>query len=273
MREPTVEERVLAALPELYAAAPIAEFPRRAIAVACRLIGGSKGEYTEVHLATGHFRVVVDPEPTVLSSMHDARRAHMHQHPVSRHLLRSGDTEARLISDFLTAREYRRLGLYGDFFARLGVEDQISALISESGAEWLAGVSVDRARRPFTDLDRRALVLLRPHLVAARANAILLSGALDRTAVDAARHRAAIESLTDRQIQVLEQIAAGLTNAQIALELDLSSGTVRKHVEHILRRLQLSTRTAAAACFISAGRVTASAVWTASESRLLAPLR
>ncbi len=273
MREPLVEERVLAALPELYAAAPIAEFPRRAIAVVRGLIGGSKGEYTEIHVPTGHFRVVVDPEPTLLSSMHDARRAHMHQHPVSRHLLRFGDTEARLISDFLTAREYRRLPLYGDFFARLGVEDQMSALISESGADWVAGISVDRDRRTFSDRDRKALVMLRPHLVTARANAILLSDAIDGALMGSERHRAAMDSLTDRQLQVLEQIAGGLTNAQIALELDLSPGTVRKHVEHILRRLQLSTRTAAAACFISAGRVSDSAVWTASESRLLAPLR
>jgi DNA-binding NarL/FixJ family response regulator len=52
--------------------------------------------------------------------------------------------------------------------------------------------------------------------------------------------------LTDRQRQILQYIAAGYTNGQIATRLDVSEHTVRKHVENIFARLDVTSRTAAA---------------------------
>ena len=53
--------------------------------------------------------------------------------------------------------------------------------------------------------------------------------------------------LTARERQVLDQLAAGATNAQIAAALGIAAATVRKHLEHAYEKLQVSTRTAAAA--------------------------
>jgi DNA-binding CsgD family transcriptional regulator len=53
--------------------------------------------------------------------------------------------------------------------------------------------------------------------------------------------------LSRRQAEVLAWIAEGKTNAEIATILGMSERTVEKHVEHILRRLDVETRTAAAA--------------------------
>jgi DNA-binding NarL/FixJ family response regulator len=52
--------------------------------------------------------------------------------------------------------------------------------------------------------------------------------------------------LTRRQVEVLELIARGLTNRQIAERLVLTTGTVANHIEHILRRLDVPNRAAAA---------------------------
>ena len=52
--------------------------------------------------------------------------------------------------------------------------------------------------------------------------------------------------LTRRQIEVVELIADGMTNSQIARELVLTPGTVANHIEHILRRLDVPNRAAAA---------------------------
>ena len=52
--------------------------------------------------------------------------------------------------------------------------------------------------------------------------------------------------LTRRQLEVVELIAAGMTNAQIARKLVLTPGTVANHIEHILRRLDVPNRAAAA---------------------------
>lgn len=53
--------------------------------------------------------------------------------------------------------------------------------------------------------------------------------------------------LTRRELEVLTLIAGGLSNAQIAERLVTSPHTVTTHVEHILAKLALPTRAAAAA--------------------------
>jgi DNA-binding NarL/FixJ family response regulator len=57
--------------------------------------------------------------------------------------------------------------------------------------------------------------------------------------------RAAFPSLTEREREVLEQIAAGRGNAAIAHDLMLSLKTVRNHVSNIFGKLQVADRSAA----------------------------
>lgn len=54
------------------------------------------------------------------------------------------------------------------------------------------------------------------------------------------------EELTEREIEVLELIAEGLPNDDIATELYISERTVRSHVSNILGKLNLENRTQAA---------------------------
>jgi DNA-binding NarL/FixJ family response regulator len=54
------------------------------------------------------------------------------------------------------------------------------------------------------------------------------------------------EHLTARQMRVLELLAQGLSNKQIARELDISEITVKAHVSLILKKLGVSNRTQAA---------------------------
>jgi DNA-binding CsgD family transcriptional regulator len=56
-----------------------------------------------------------------------------------------------------------------------------------------------------------------------------------------------LPDLTAREIDVLRAIAAGQTNAQIALSLFVAEGTVKSHVKHILRKLGAANRTEAVA--------------------------
>jgi DNA-binding NarL/FixJ family response regulator len=52
--------------------------------------------------------------------------------------------------------------------------------------------------------------------------------------------------LTQRESEVLRQVAYGLTNKEIAVALHISYETVKEHVQHILRKIGVSDRTQAA---------------------------
>lgn len=53
--------------------------------------------------------------------------------------------------------------------------------------------------------------------------------------------------LSAREMDVLECLAGGLTNAQIAARLYVSRETVKTHVAHVLRKLEVGDRSAAVA--------------------------
>jgi DNA-binding NarL/FixJ family response regulator len=55
-----------------------------------------------------------------------------------------------------------------------------------------------------------------------------------------------LKELTTREREVLQMIATGASNKEIASALFLSEGTVRNHISHILTRLNLRDRTQAA---------------------------
>lgn len=71
-------------------------------------------------------------------------------------------------------------------------------------------------------------------------------GAASTTAVP----MSVLSLLTRREIEVLERMAEGETNAAIASALVISEVTVKSHVQHILRKLRASNRAQASARYI-----------------------
>jgi DNA-binding NarL/FixJ family response regulator len=58
--------------------------------------------------------------------------------------------------------------------------------------------------------------------------------------------------LTPREAEVLTWIAQGKSNYEIGMILTACTGTICKHVEHILAKLNVENRTAAAVVAIAA---------------------
>jgi DNA-binding NarL/FixJ family response regulator len=65
----------------------------------------------------------------------------------------------------------------------------------------------------------------------------------------------AFSTLSDREIEVVRLVAAGLSNKEIAGRLKLSDKTVKNHISHILAKMNLTARTQVAVHAIRAGLV------------------
>jgi DNA-binding CsgD family transcriptional regulator len=110
-------------------------------------------------------------------------------------------------------------------------------------AEYAAGRAIDPAQ-----------VLAAPGRSGAAAGQAQRAGGLVREP-DAAVPGEAGTVLTPRERDVLKLVAQGLSNPDIARRLVLSEHTVHRHLANILRKLDLSSRAAAAAWGVRTGLV------------------
>ena len=132
--------------------------PRLRELVPCDVVG-----YNEVDTERGTVLIVSHPEDHFFDAVEETFARVAHQHPVlARH--GAGDPAAYAISDFLTAREYHALELYGDMYRQVDAEDQIAFALP---GRVVVGIAMNRPRRSFTARDHEVLDVLRPHLAQA----------------------------------------------------------------------------------------------------------
>jgi DNA-binding NarL/FixJ family response regulator/signal transduction histidine kinase len=83
----------------------------------------------------------------------------------------------------------------------------------------------------------------------------LIEDFCSRPAPQSAGRPAALADLTDRELQVLELVARGHSNAEIATELFLSEATIKTHLAHLTRKLGLHDRVQAVILAYESGLV------------------
>jgi two-component system nitrate/nitrite response regulator NarL len=86
----------------------------------------------------------------------------------------------------------------------------------------------------------------RGELVVAPAMTLKLAQMLQQGPGQGDAKRDLIDSLTERERQILQHLSRGESNKTIARALDISHDTVKLHVRHILAKLNLSSRVEAA---------------------------
>lgn len=190
------------------------------------------------HVVSFHERVgwgaavtwVGEPRGGMTPAIRDASKRHWIECPLTPY------QGARKYSDLLSRREFHRLGLYQECARPLGVEDVFRVWLDARDGD-RARLEFDRGQRDFRERDRAVLDLLLPHLVRHYRRV----GRRCRR-VDGAR-----ESLTPREAEILELVAEGRSNAEVAQLLWISPDTVRKHLENAYDKLGVHTRTAAVA--------------------------
>jgi len=91
-----------------------------------RLVGSELTSYNEVDFrGGGHVSVSDHPGASEFPGSHDIFDQHVAEHPLIGRFAKSGDAGALKISDFLTKSQFRKLGLYEDFYRRVPVRQQI----------------------------------------------------------------------------------------------------------------------------------------------------
>jgi DNA-binding CsgD family transcriptional regulator len=209
-------------------------FPRNVLEALRRLVPCDVVTYHERLEHMDLPRLVFSGEPLAAGTpeIHQATLRYAHQDPLT-----PADS-ARMYSDFLTRRERRRLALYQEADRPLGVEYMMRLWLDPSG---LAGsrLEFDRSKKDFSERDRAVLDLLLPHLAQYR-----------RRAAQRRRFRSYGRRTCDlsvREREIITRVAEGRTNAQVALLLRISAGTLRKHLENAYEKLGVHTRTGAVA--------------------------
>jgi DNA-binding CsgD family transcriptional regulator len=131
-----------------------------------------------------------------------------------------------------------------------GLPEQLAQWISRSEQSMRKATDVPDVRCPFA-IERDGNRLMVHLLSKPEQNFLVLEEhrcAIDPAALGSLR-------LTRRESEILAYVAVGKTNPEIGTILGISSRTVSKHVEHILERLGVETRTAAAACALEAANL------------------
>lgn len=125
-------------------------------------------------------------------------------------------------------------------FTVLEDDDKVlEAIRSGASGYLLKGASADRVAEAIREVHAGGSVI-QPAL-ARRLIKQFLAPAAGSPPTPAVRERV----LTDRELEILELIARGMSNAEAARALGLSPGTVRTHLEHIYAKLEVSNRTEA----------------------------
>lgn len=67
-----------------------------------------------------------------------------------------------------------------------------------------------------------------------------------KTLSSAGISRQPLATLTDREREILELVACGMSNKHVAIELDLHEKTIKHHMTRVMSKLKVNNRTAAA---------------------------
>lgn len=100
--------------------------------------------------------------------------AHMHEHPLIAYHSVERKRGVVKISDFMSPARFRNLGIYQEFFRRVGTEHQMVCVIGTSTSR-LIGIAVNRSGKDFNERERSLLALALPHLRQAYNNAAIFT--------------------------------------------------------------------------------------------------
>jgi DNA-binding CsgD family transcriptional regulator len=184
-------------------------------------------------------------------------KEHVLEHPFARRMPTLTAPEIGMTQMEPTLRKFHRSPLYNEFYEQVGAQNQLWVGIPD-GNQLLNCIYSQGSQ--YTENEMTMLHMIQPHLQAAWKNwrqtrllkheLNLLKGSIFQSEEEeamAARIRKTIDALTERQRDMVELVAAGRDNQQMADEFKISVLTVKKHLQMVFKSLEVQHRTELAA--------------------------
>jgi DNA-binding CsgD family transcriptional regulator len=225
------------------------EFYRHGLSALTKIVPADLITLSVSDFDTSHRSVMSNPASAISSREIEVFDHFFHVHPLVRVHGRNPHAGTYRISDLLPKRDFHRTPLYNEYYRPIRI-DHVMAVPVHIDSRFVVGFVLNRSGRGgFSDRDRKMMDLLRPNMTTFYRLCLALDDA--RTAGGQLRNPDLQSThftelvLTAREREVLDWLAAGKTNRDIAAILGRSTRTVEKHLERIYQKLGVETRTAA----------------------------
>lgn len=162
-------------LHRIYAICALPEFRNQVVDYLPELLPSEVTVFNEVHTRRRELFHVTNPSSAM--DFPDSVRIfeeHMHEHPLIAFSLDKRKRAVVKISDFMSMTRFRELGIYREFFRRVGTDHQMVCVIGSEDPP-LIGIAVNRSGYDFNESERNLLAFALPHLRQAYDNATAFS--------------------------------------------------------------------------------------------------
>jgi len=210
-----------------------------------RLVASELTTLSICHLVSGRRTVHGDAAGSIGAAERECFDRHFRAHPLVQVHGEPRHAHVHRISDSLSQQAFRRSPLYADYYRRIGI-DCVLAMPVYQGQGWLVSWVLNRRGRDFSDRETALLDQVRAPLTRFFQHTDWMARLAP--SLRDAPHAPALSPdvpLTPREREVLQWVAAGKTDRDIAAIVGGSVRTVHKHLQHIYAKLGVETRTAA----------------------------
>jgi DNA-binding CsgD family transcriptional regulator len=134
------------------------------------LVDCELASYNEIGAGPGEVFIVADPAETlnVDGEMFAAFSEHALQNPLAAHFVRTGETRALRLSDFISHRKLHSLELYDMVYRHIDTEYQLAFTVPTEGQ--LIGITLNRVGRDFDEREQALLDAARAIVIPAYRN-------------------------------------------------------------------------------------------------------
>jgi DNA-binding CsgD family transcriptional regulator len=251
----------------LYGASDLEALRRLIAEGASRLIASDRANFNQFDVSETHRMVIPEPVPAYWRQLSPILLAHMHEHTLG-HPTRVPPLHTAVTFSDRHDAQWEKSTLYHEYYVPAGARHQLFVHLFQKGTV-RSSLAFNRSRRDFSVRDRAILELVSPHVACAWHNvsklqqlrspvglAVELTAERKQTAGEAAPGVDRLTHLglrlTLREAEILDWVAEGKRNREIGLIIGISARTVGKHLEHIMQKLGVETRTSAACYWLEA---------------------